>query len=177
MNDDAAQIDRPLDQYGDECMQAVIDYGMAVIRNEPRSGLDFDIVMKAIDAHSDVLGEYARLVPGMYMEWLGTDDPSETEDVVIHYVRIANNAYAFDKGMADLYERAERQARDAFYTAMTQKHEARHRVFMDGFRGHIDLVATLVNTPFWLHCRDKFREPYPWWLGQEAIDAVDNLKR
>lgn len=162
-----------------EAMQVLIKCGYEYQKDKKLLLLDCDVVLKGIKQHTDYVHGFQDAVKGIYDEWLADgNEPEEAENIVIKYVTIANDCYAVTILIFELYLSIEiTLSQMKTYVDLMIRHKKVVDQYLDALKVNIDVVSTLVYTPFWDNTKSMFEDKnLPWWLNQEIIDAANKLK-
>lgn len=162
-----------------EAMEAVIAYGYAHQAHKPLPELSYETLMKGIEEHKQYVDQYLTdVIYRLYYDWSKKKNKEESDKVVIPYVQIANDCHAFLLASIRAYVNKIIPDEHLGEFARTMcSHDGVICTYLSSLKGHIDLVATLVQTKFWIESRSKFcLNDLPWWLNDEIISHAKKLK-
>lgn len=158
-----------------ESMEALIAYGYGIIRNEPQPSLPLEALIAGLKQHTEYMTGWATGKSTLYGEWLDAGPTQDCEDVVMKWLNVANDCFAVHLAWNDLYKHFD-EASKRLLDPIIVSQMVPSDIFRQTLRQQTDVIATIVDTPYWHNNRAMFGDNQPWWFGQEVIDEAGKLQ-
>ena len=129
-----------------------------------------------------LLPEWVRAAQRLGTSWDERSDADEADDLVAGFVEGRTNVLAAELALNEAQTVLTEDADPLAATVATELRRAESMIyeFNSALERHTDILATLVETPWWFGLRaalaGDYREPFPWWLGDPVLEAAERLR-